>query len=163
MRVTSRKGIVRELSLWMARIAGGALGAIVFLVVGNILSRLVWQPILGTFELVSLLGGVVISLGLAHCAIEKGHVALSVLVERLSPRVQTIIDRVTTIFSLFISGLIAWQCIVYGTAMLHEGYVSDALAIPIFPFIYGTAFGFGVLCLVLLVELYESLAKVITR
>lgn len=155
--------IVFRLSRGIAWVAGGALAGITILVIGNILLRIVWRPILGTYELVSFFGGMFVFLGLAYCAAEKGNIAIGVLVERFSPRAQAICGSITTILGLFISAIMAWQCVVFATDMWHRGYVSEVLQIPVSPFIYAGAIGFGMLCLVLLVELSKSLAKVVTK
>jgi TRAP-type C4-dicarboxylate transport system permease small subunit len=142
---------------------GGALVGIAIVVTVNVLIRIGWRPIAGVYELVSFLGGMMIALGVGWCAVEKGNVAIGVLVERFSPRVQAIVRSITTSLSLLIVAIIAWHSVVFGTAVRVRGYASDVLDIPVFPFIYAIAVGFGVLGLVLLIELFNWLAKVVTK
>jgi len=133
------------------------------LVVGNIMLRIVWRPIFGTYDFVMFLGSVVVAFALAYCAIQGGHVAVDILVARFSPRTQAIIDSSTSILSIGIFAIIAWQCSVYGTDMWRTGEVSMSVHIPFYPFVYGVGFGCAVLGLVLLADLFKSLAKAVRK
>ena len=133
------------------------------LVVGNIMLRIVWRPIFGTYDFVMFLGSVVVAFALAYCAIQGGHVAVDILVARFSQRTQAIIDSSTSILSIGIFAIIAWQCSVYGTDMWRTGEVSMSVHIPFYPFVYGVGFGCAVLGLVLLADLFKSLAKAVRK
>jgi len=155
--------IIRSLSWGIANIAQVALALIMFLVVGDVLLRLVWRPVPGTFEMVTILGAMTISMAVAHCAVMKGHVAIDVLVERFSPRIQGVIDSITSLISLIVIGAVSGQMLIFATRMWQRGYATADLAIPHHPFIYGVAVGLGVLCLVLLLELCKSLLRAVRR
>lgn len=155
--------VVRSLSWGVSHIAQLALALMMFFVVGNVLLRLVWRPIPGTFEIVCLLGAATIFMAVAYCAAMKGHVAIDVLVERFSPRIQAIIDSITSLISLVVIGIVTWQMFAFATRMWQRGYVTADLAIPHHPFIYGAALGLGTLCLVLLVELCKSILRAVRR
>lgn len=155
--------IVRSLSGGVSYIAQVALALMMFLVVGNVLMRFIWRPIPGTFEIVCLLGAVVIFMAVAYCAAMKGHVAIGVLVERFSPRIQAVIDSITSLITLIVIGIVSWQMFAFATRMWQRGYATADLAIPYPPFIYGAALGLGALCLVLLVEFCKSLLKAVRK
>lgn len=155
--------IVRSLSWGIATIAQVALALMMFLVVGNVLLRLVWRPIPGTFEMVVILGAMTISMAVAYCAVMRGHVAIGVLVERFSPRIQAVIDSITSLISMIVIGAVSWQMLIFATRMWQKGYATADLGIPNHPFIYGATFGLGALCLVLLVELCKSLLRAVRR
>ena len=155
--------IVRSLSGGIATIAQVALALMMFLVVGNVLLRLVWRPVPGTFEMVAILGAMTISMAVDHCAVMKDHVSIDVLVEQFSPRIQAVIDSITSLISLIVIGAVGWQMFVFATRMWQKGYATADLAIPHHPFIYGATVGLGALCLVLLVELCKSLLRAVRR
>ncbi|GAI76420.1 unnamed protein product, partial [marine sediment metagenome] len=148
---------------WSDRVAQGAVVAIMLLIVGNVLLRIVWKPILGTYDLVSFLGAALISFALAHCAAQKGHVAIGVVVERLSQRAQAITDSITGIFSVAIFLVISWQCIVYATKLWQDDVLSVTLMVPYFPIVYGVGFACILLSLVLLVGFFKSVAKAVKK
>lgn len=126
------------------------------LVCGNIVARLVWQPILGIYEVVEFLGAVVVAFALAYCAVQKGHVAIGVVVERFTQRTQAIINAITGSVSIGIFALVAWVCFTYATSKWHTGEVSLTLRVPFYPFIYAISLACVLMCLVLLVDLLKS-------
>jgi len=154
---------VYALSRWGDRVAQGAVVTIMLLIVGNVLLRIAWKPILGTYDLVSFLGAVLISFALAHCAVQKGHVAIGVVVERLSQRAQAITDSITGIFSVGIFAVMGWQCIVYATKLWQVNVLSLTLLVPYFPVVYGVGFGCIMLSLVLLAGFFKSVAEAVKK
>lgn len=151
------------LSRWSDRVAQGAVVIIMLLIVGNVLLRIAWKPILGTYDLVSFLGAVLISFALAHCAVQKGHVAIGVVVERLSQRAQAITDSITGIFSVGIFAVMGWQCIAYATKLWQVNVLSLTLLVPYFPVVYGVGFACIMLSLVLLVGFFKSVAEAVKK
>ena len=65
-------------------IAGTALTGIMFLTVADVFLRLFKRPILGTYEIVSLLGAVVIGFAIPQTSIDRGQVLMDFLTGRLS-------------------------------------------------------------------------------
>ena len=62
-------------------IAGLALIGIMFLTVTDVILREFKIPIVGTYEIVSLLGAVVIGFAIPQTSIERGHVLMDFLTE----------------------------------------------------------------------------------
>ena len=153
--------MVSSLAQICDRIAQVAVVAMLFLVVGNILLRIVWKPILGTYDIAGFIGAILIGFAIAYCALEKGQIQVELLVARLPERAQGIIGSITGILSLGIFSLVTWQCIVLANDMRRVGEVSMSAHISFYPYIYGIAFGCGLLCVVILIDLIKSLVKVI--
>jgi len=118
------------------------------------------MPIPGTYEIVALLGAVAVSFAMAHTLAEKGHVAVSLVVQLFPKRLQGIIESMISIFGIILFCLIAWQSVLYGMDCQRAGEVSLTLELPFYPIIYGVALGAGVVCLVLLVDLADAIVKV---
>jgi TRAP-type C4-dicarboxylate transport system permease small subunit len=91
---------------------------------------------------------------------KKGHVAVSLIVQLFSKRLQGIVESFISIFGIILFGLITWQSILYGIDCQRSGEVSMTLQLPFYPIIYGVALGAGVVCLVLLVDLVNAIANV---
>jgi TRAP-type C4-dicarboxylate transport system permease small subunit len=155
--------IVRLLSKFCDRIAQAAVVAMLLLIVGNILLRIVWKPILGTYDIAGFIGAILIAFALAYCALQGGHIQVELLVTLFPERAQAIIGSITGIFSLFIFSLVTWQCIVLANDMRRVGEVSMSAHISFYPYIYGVAFGCGLLCMVILVDLIKSLVMAVKR
>jgi TRAP-type C4-dicarboxylate transport system permease small subunit len=125
----------------------------------DIVLRLFRHPILGTYEVAGFLGAVVASFAMAQTAIERGHVAVQVIVARFSPRVQEVIYVITHLLSLLLFALLAWECIRYGNDLRTSGEVSMTLQLPFFPVLYGIALSAAIVCLVLLVDILQVMAR----
>jgi TRAP-type C4-dicarboxylate transport system permease small subunit len=152
---------------WASRkldiVAGVALVAMMTLVFGNVLSRAVWQPIMGTYEVTAFLAAMTISFALANCAVNKGHIALTLFVDRLPRRVQAFFDLLVSVLGALLYLILAWEVAKYAHHMKGTGEVSLTMEIPFYPFIYGVSFGLLMLALVSLVGLLKSLLRIFTR
>ena len=95
-----------------------------FLTCADIILRLFRRPILGTYEIVGFLGAIVAGFALAQTTIERGHVAVQVVVTRFSPQIQKIIYLITHVLSIFLFALLAWECVQYGNDFRASGEVS---------------------------------------
>lgn len=114
------------------------------------------KPIPGTFEISQYILAVFILLGAAYTQQVKGHVGVDFVTSRLSPRLRTICEIVTTLLSLFIIAVVVWQGWVVG---IEEKAVSDQLRIPQYPFKVLVAVGGFLLWLELLMDLFGSFGK----
>ncbi|MCX5824136.1 MAG: TRAP transporter small permease, partial [Deltaproteobacteria bacterium] len=94
----------------------------------------------------------IVSFALALTSLEKGHIAVEILMEKLPPRVQVGIETVTSLIGASLFGLLTWQSLIYAADMRQSGEVSVTLTMPIYPFIYGIAAGSAMLVLVLLAD-----------
>ena len=125
----------------------------------NVVLRFFWRPILGTYEIAGFIEAVVVSFALGGCALEKRNIAISFVMERIRhQRTRSVIEMIVSIVSTALILLLAWTCFDYAIAVKNSGKVSPTLAIPFYPLIFGTAFGFLTLALVLLVDFFRSLA-----
>ncbi len=122
-----------------------------------------FKPIPGTYELVCFLGSVAVSFAMAHTSVERGHVAVSLVVRLFPQKIQALIDTITGLFSFILFALLSWQSVLYGNDLRASGEVSLTLQLPFYPFVYGIGFAAAVVCLVLLVDIITNVAKVSGR
>lgn len=144
-------------------IAGAMLMAMMCLTCADVVLRVVYRPILGTFEIVGFLGCVVVSFAIAYTTAVRGHIAVELVVSRLPPRAQAIVDSITQTVGIVLFSLVAWQSILYASDLQLAGEVSQTLKVPYFPLIYGVALGCVLICLVLLADLIKSLAGAVRK
>ena len=130
------------------------------LVFTNVVLRAVWQPILGTYEFTGFLASLSISFALAHCAVNKGHIAVTIFADRLPEKLQKIFELFIAIFSTALYAIISWQCVKYAINMSTTGEVSPATATPFYPFIFAVAFGLLMLALVLFIDIFKSIGEI---
>lgn len=149
---------VKGLSRFFDKIAGAFIVMVMVLVVSNVVFRGVFNhPIKGTYELVGLLTAVAVAMGLAHCAMQKGHIAVGFIVGHLPKKMQFIIDILNDFVALLFWSLTTWFLIQYANTMMRKGLVTATAEIPIYPFVYLIACGFLVFCLVIMASLREDL------
>ena len=138
---------VARLTKVLDQIAGWSLVAMMSLTVADVILRSFRRPILGTYEIVGLMGAIVIAFAMPHTTLQRGHVAVEIVVSNLSPSVQSIVNLVTRILSIILFALIAWECFNYGNDLKASGEVSMTLRLPFYPILYGIAFAAIVVCL----------------
>ena len=141
-------------------LSGIALVVMMGLVFVNVALRAVWRPILGTYEFTGFLAAITIAFALAHCASKKGHIAITIFADRLSPRIQAVLDSIVAILGTVLYAVIAWQCVKYAINIYHTGEVSMATATPFYPFVFAVAFGLLMLALILLNDVFKSIGKI---
>ncbi|MBA7681910.1 hypothetical protein ES703_90254 [subsurface metagenome] len=134
--------------------------AMMLLTVVDVLLRYLFRrPIAGSVEIVELMLVLVVFFGIGFTGLQKGHVKLGLLVDRLTEKARALITSVTTILSLVIFALIAWQSIVQAQWIQERNVVTGVWEIPHFYFLYIIAFGSALLCFVLLREFISCLSR----
>ena len=153
--------VVELIVLWIARVAQLALVLVTAIIITNIIIRIPWGPLPGTFEMVEALGAVLLGLGVAYCAVKKGHVAVTVLIDKLSPCKQAVVDTFTNIIALFFVSAVGWEMLQNAAHLQARGYQTTQLGLPQYPFYYLVAVGLLSLAVVLLLELIKSIIIVV--
>ncbi|CAB1055340.1 TRAP dicarboxylate transporter, DctM subunit, unknown substrate 3 [Olavius sp. associated proteobacterium Delta 1] len=155
------KEFIYTLSRGINSIGVVLLMGMMLLIVVDVFLRLVCnQPIMGAYEIVQFIMMILVYLGLASTAVQKVHIGIDLMVARFSERTRAFVDSLTLLLGFGFFALVTWRNILRARVLLLENETSFLLSIPTFPFYYILAFGCGVLCLVLLVQLIETIAKV---
>jgi TRAP-type C4-dicarboxylate transport system permease small subunit len=121
------------------------------------------RPIPGTYELVCYMATVAVAFAMAHTTVEKGHVAVSFVVDLLPEKAQGIIASITNSCALLFFVLLTWRSFLYAGHLMASGEVSLTLQLPFYPFVYGIAFSAFAVCPVILLDLLKSLSKVFIK
>jgi len=159
--LTGIRKVIQWLTFYLCFVGMVLLIPMMLLTAGDIIGRAAWaRPIPGAVELSSYLLAVFILLGVAYTHQVKGHVRVSMLVSRLPERAGLLLDAMTTLLSLFIISILAWQGWVVG---IEERTVSDMLRVPQLPFRLLVSVAGVFLCLELLIDLADSLGKLARR
>lgn len=144
-------------------IACAASVGMMLLSTADVVLRIFAKPIPGTYELIGFLGTIIVSFALAFTSMEKGHIAVEILVEKLPQRAQFATETFTNFVSFLIFGLITYQAFIYALDIRKSGEVSLTLQMPVYPFIFGMAAGFGLLCLLLIADFIKSFQRTVSR
>jgi TRAP-type C4-dicarboxylate transport system permease small subunit len=146
-------------SRWFNYAACLAVCVMMLLSCADVALRLFGAPIPGAYEMVGFLGAVIVSFALAYTSLQRGHVAVEVIFEKLPAKVQYFVESAGNLTGVALFAMIAWQSLAYGTDLRHSGEVSLTLQMPIYPFVYGIALGSGMLALVLLIDFIRSMRR----
>ncbi|MBW2610127.1 MAG: TRAP transporter small permease [Deltaproteobacteria bacterium] len=152
--------IANNLAKILYWIAGAAIVVMMLLTCMDVVLRYLRRPIPGTYELVCFLSAVAVAFAMAHTSVERGHVAVSLVVRLLPERVQGIVESITALLGVILFGLISWQSVLYANDFCVNREVSLTLQLPFYPFVYGIGFAAAAVCVVLLVDLSKNLTKV---
>jgi TRAP-type C4-dicarboxylate transport system permease small subunit len=137
-------------------LGGVFLVGMVLLTCANIISRLVWVPIIGTFEMMGFFGAIVTAFALGYTQIKRGHIAVDVLVNTFSEKVKKGLMMINNIICCLFFLIAAWQIAVKANTLMETGEVTETLQVIYYPFTYAVAFGCLVLSLTLLTELIQG-------
>lgn len=151
------------LARYMYYVAGIAIVAMMLLTCADVALRLFRKPIPGTYELVCYLGAVAASFAMAHTSVERGHVAVSFLVDIFPKRIQGVIESLTGLVGISLFAVLAWRSFRYALLLKAGGEVSQTIQLPFYPFVFGLGFASVGVCLVLLVELGRSSRKAVGK
>ena len=145
--------ILNQILLW---IAGCLLGAMILLTCANVLLRLIWIPVAGTFELMGYFGAVLTAFALGYTQIRRGHIAVDIVVLGFSKGAQRVLNSVNSLICMAFFAVVAWQIARYATTLLTTGEVTETLRIIYYPFTYCVALGCATLSLVFLTDFLKS-------
>ncbi len=152
--------VVDKLIGMVKRIGGAALVGMMLVTCVDVIFRAFGRPIFGAVEIVSFMATMVLACAMPLTEREKGHVGVDLLLRRLRPRTQLYCTLATSLASMVLFGLVAWQMFLYAASMKQSGEVSMSLEFPSYYLVYLVAVAFSVLSLVILVEFLNNLRKV---
>jgi TRAP-type C4-dicarboxylate transport system permease small subunit len=148
------------ISTWLNRllvwVAGAFLLGMVFLAGANILCRMFWVPIRGTFELMGFAGAIVTAFALGYTQINRGHISVDVLVETFSRKNRRMLVFINNTICCVFFVLAAWQLYLKADTLRVTGEVTETLRVIYYPFTYAVALGCVILAFVMLVDIFRQ-------
>ncbi len=136
------------------RIIGGfCLAGMMTVTCVDVVLRAFGRPIFGSVDIVQFLALIVLATAMPYTQEQRGHVGVNLLVQKLQPRTQAIVDFVTHLVALIMFAVVAREMWLYAGTLKKVGEVSMTIEIDKHPFIYFVSACFGVLCLVLVIDL----------
>ena len=131
--------LLRFVSKVLNSIAGIAVTFMMLLTVTDVLLRAGGHPIIGTFEIVALLLGLVIGFGIPQVSLDRGHVYMEFLLEKFSRRGRNLMNTFTRVLCLILFAFIGYNLFNVGARFHASGEVSPTIKIPFYPVAYGVA------------------------
>jgi TRAP-type C4-dicarboxylate transport system permease small subunit len=148
-----------RLSTWMEVVAGTALIGIMLLIGCDIVGRMLGYPVPGTYEIVSMAGGLIIGLALPATSRSKGHVATDILLAKLSPKTRFLLNGMTRLIGVGLFLIAACGMVMMGVRLQASGEVTAELSLPFYATAYAVGSAFLVQAMVLFSEIIKPAGK----
>jgi TRAP-type C4-dicarboxylate transport system permease small subunit len=151
--------IVMKTSRVLHDIAGAALTVMMCLTVADVVGRAGGHPILGTYEMVGLLGVVVIGFGTPFTSWTRGHVYMEFVLDRLPQLGKDIMNIGTRILCIGLFMIVGINLFQVAADFRLSGEVSSTLKLPIYPVTYAAGICCFVQCVVFMCEIAKILKE----
>ena len=152
--------ISNPLANLLNHIASVALAAMMALTGIDVALRWIFnRPIAGSYEMTEFMMPVLIAFGLAHCAMEYGHVRVDLVILKLPARGQAVMNCIASLVFFALFFLITWGSLLRALGMMDTGQTSEVLYIPVFPFVLTVTLGSAALSLVAFKDFFQSLSE----
>ena len=139
--------------VWAGKLAAYLVLLLIAAVVYEVISRYAFnEPTMWSFEIQRMLGGSLFILVFAWVLVQKGHIRVDLLYQRLSPRGKAILDVVLTLIVVFplwilvLPNLVEWT---QNSWAIHERSSDSAWRNIIYPFKTVAPIAFSLLALAL--------------
>lgn len=152
--------IVYAVSRKLNAVSAWILASLMGLVSVNVIARHFGHPIFGVYDFVGFLLALYISFSIGECAVKKGHITVGIVADILPKAVLPFLDAIVAVLGTTLYLVLSWQCFVYGKRVWDSGKMSLGLEMPFYPFIFGVAFGFFMLALVLMIDIVQSINRI---
>lgn len=142
--------ILDKVVIFFAIIAGIALSIMMFVTAIDVILRLFNRSLLGAFEVVELLMGVVVPLAVAYCEKKREHICVDLIVQHLPKKSQPWFDLLTSIVTFLFYFVIAYMCIVNAMGVHEDQLTTSVLLLDIWPWTIPCILGFFLTALLLI-------------
>jgi TRAP-type C4-dicarboxylate transport system permease small subunit len=140
-------------------IGGVALTAMMGLTVADVILRAFGHPILGTYEMVSLLLAMVAGYTIPRLSLDRVHVNMDFLIVKLPKKGRAALETFTRLLLLGLFAIIGVNLILIANEFRGSGEVSSTLQIPFYPIAYGLGVCCFLECLVFIAEIWDLWRK----
>ena len=131
--------MIKSTTIWLNTVAEVVLVLMMMLTVVDVALRAMGKPITGTYELVAMMGAIVIGFAIPKTSWDRGHVFVDFLIENRSQAIRNAFFIGTRIMGIAIFALISWNMIRKGMVFYKSGEVSLTLRLPYYPSAFALA------------------------
>lgn len=154
--------ILQRLIVFCTGIGSLFLAGIMAIIVVSIIVRLIGRVVPGSYETIELMIVVVVAFALPYCGMHNGHVRVDLIMKVFPEKVQGILNAFNHLISMIFWGALGVVAYAIG---FEKGWleITDYFRISYLPF--RIVFGLGLLFLALnfMIEMHNSLKRVLKR
>ncbi|MFH0977322.1 MAG: TRAP transporter small permease [Spirochaetota bacterium] len=149
--------IIYKLDIIFISISGVVLIFMMIVTLSDVIMRAFGRPIVGTIEIITFSGAVVIGFAIPYSTWKRSHVFVDFLTEKLSPFSKKIVNFITKSAAILLFLFIAYNFIIYSLDLIKTGEVSPTFKIPFYPITFGLVVATLLESLTLFCDLFSSL------
>jgi TRAP-type C4-dicarboxylate transport system permease small subunit len=138
-------------------ISGVVLAFMMCLTLADVIARNLGYPIVGSMEIISFGGSVVIGFAIPYTSWKRSHVYVDMVVNKLSPGSAMILNGITRLMGMVLFVFVGVNFIVYGLDLIRTGEVSPSFKLPYYPI----AFGIALSCFLQTITLFADFVSTI--
>lgn len=142
--------MIKKSTIWMNTVAEVVLVLMMMITVIDVVLRTFGTPIPGTYELVAMMGALVVGFAVAKTSWDRGHVFVDFLIENRSATVKNAFFISTRILGIIIFALLSWNLMKKGIVLHRSGEVTMTLRLPHYPVAFALSLCFFVQCFALI-------------
>lgn len=144
---------VRAARLGFGTMAAALVFSMMCITIVDVIGRYAFsRPLPGAFEVTEVMLALTIFVALPLVTLENGHLTVSLLTDRLTPRARRLQGGLVSLFSAAVLSVIAWRLYRHGVQLSSYGDVTTFLRLPKGPLAYAMVAPAGLSALAALVS-----------
>ncbi len=147
------QGFVKRLSIYMSVIAGIVLVFMATITFFDVVLRFFKRPIVGTYEIVSFLGVVVVAMALPRASLMGSHVFVDIVVDRIPEAWRKVFRVFTRLLVFLLFAIVFFYFIGQARALMSTGTVTMTLKVPFYPVSFALAASCLIQCVISMCEI----------
>lgn len=153
--------VLDSLSRWMGYVSSVVIIALMLLVTADVCGRYFFDsPITGASELARFMMIIIVFPALAWTALSGKHIKVDLLMERFSPRVQSIVNIIMLLGALAVYSIITWRAALYS---MKVDNITSMLRLPQSVFYWVMTVGFAVFCVSIVALVIRNIAEAVKK
>ena len=160
--VNTSEKITHHLSRWIRLVSEVMLFLMMFFVFADVIGRyIIHKSIKGDIEIQELMMVLIVFLALPYCQLEKVHIFVELLVNRLKGRLKAILESLTYLIGFGVIVILTWQLGLRSLTQIISPLPekTDMLLIPLSPFMLVATIGLALFGVEWLIDLIHSIIR----
>lgn len=147
----------RKMCRFLLLIAGLTLAFMLVFTLTDVILRAFGKPVVGDYEVISFLGAVVVGFAIPYTSLQKGHVLVDFLLEKIPKKAGDIMQVTTRLIAIALFLWVSWNFVVMSLDLVKSKEVTPVFRLPYYPISFGLAF----VCLVQCSTLFSQIMKIV--
>ncbi len=149
-----------KVTKWLCYIGMALLFVMMIMGAFDVIGRYAFnRPIIGTMERNATMLALIVCFMWGYTQVEKAHVNVDLFLKKFPPRMQAVLNFITTLIGLGLFALIARQSVLTSALYREQNRLIYVISWPLAPFQLCVTFGAAVLCLVFIINLFRMVRE----